>query len=1250
MNTAGIITWPNIDDGDLNPNQTATQYALTDTNYFTDRTFRIRNTANNETLTIFVNGNSPSSSSSQFSFPDFPSGNFNIGPNSNREFTVRYRPVQGGGRTTTITILSNSGNTGSSERTYTFALRGESREGEISLNYNPAAGNDIVITDGASASTARGTDFGQLRVGGGSVANNSRERQFYVRNLENGPGRLRYSDAVIFGTGASHFQLSGLNDGTLGTGNNDNFTITFNPSSPGVKTATFRLQNSDTNEDPYTFSLRGEGTAFAEITVEGKRDQLLTDFDPVLDGSIVTDSANGTRFDNTTVGETRDSIFSVTNDGDRTLTLSDHAITGPGAGAFRLIGVDSSIPIGDSREFVVRFDPASFGTFNAVVTFNTNDSNENPFNFAIRGSGTAPEIAVSGQAQAGSPFENITDGGGNSPAVVNGTDFGTQDISGGAAQKVFRITNTGNTTLNITDRRFIGDNNGEFSVSNLLSLGNRAIAPGSSHNFTLSFDPSSTGVKNVIFEMGTDDPNEDPFTFDLRGEGIGFPEIRVRGRRRAPLATLTQIEDNDSTPREEDGTKMNDTEVGETFNSLFRIHNDGDGALVINSASISGGDGTFRFVGTPNGTIAPNASRDFDIQFVPSEGEDYRATVSFRTNDSSVPTFNFDIEASGLASEILINGRGVASQFGPILDGDTTPRAPDGTDFLTTAVGADEEYQFRIDNTGNKVLRVTDARFIGDTEDEWSWRQLFPALGARTIQPGESHLFWIRFTPSNVGEEIVTFELRNDDPDEDPYTFRLRAEGVGEPEIQIRGLTGLGIPVDIDNGDLNPDQNVTQFGEVAPFTSSTRNFRVVNGGTDVLRISESSSSNPRYTIGGLASSIAPGEADDFTITFTPNSIGEDQRTTISIVDNAGDPPAPPYTFALTGDGDGPLIEVLGGVGLTTRINDGDLFPDDDDGTIFPGRDPASGSVTNTFIIRNRGTKALNIRGNSVITSGNSPSSAFSFARLYRGNPFVNIGAGQSQQFDIIFDPDTEGLITGLVTLETNLDDGVREQYQFAIQGVGLDPNAAPNIEVRGGTGFSQVISSGDTTPREQDSTDFGTFMATDSPRVTSFQVRNTGIQATLNINNVSVLPANTGFSVIPVADGDLEPAENTTFQVRFDPAAATAGSQVAVIRVTSDDPDTSAYVFNIRAEVEVIDDTPLEFSGISRDGDDLVFDVTAPAGVTYRITSSRTMLEGSWTPVPGLTGLNEGTIRIEDVLNSTNEEPKYFYRLERETR
>ena len=111
--------------------------------------------------------------------------------------------------------------------------------------------------------------------------------------------------------------------------------------------------------------------------------------------------------------------------------------------------------------FTITFDPAAAGLRSATVTIANDDSDEDPYVFNIEGTGTAPEIDVSGMGLS------ILGDGSNTPAPADDTDFGSITVASGSVMHTFTISNTGSASLTLSGAPVVmlgGTNSGDFSV------------------------------------------------------------------------------------------------------------------------------------------------------------------------------------------------------------------------------------------------------------------------------------------------------------------------------------------------------------------------------------------------------------------------------------------------------------------------------------------------------------------------------------------------------------------------------------------------------------------------------------------------------------------------------------------------------------------------------------------------------------------------------------------------------------------
>jgi len=240
MNLKQLST--NISDGDT--------YSFTNTNIGsnTDITFTIQNTGNAaRSLTITTPLSITGTNSDQFSIFSQPASS--VASGSSTTFTVRFAPTSEGSKSASIEI----GNNDSDENPYNLNISGAA----IGYPEMDVLGNDLSISDGAnSPNTGDGTNFGTAVLSGETSVHT-----FTIKNTGNGTLHLNGSPRVsISGDGASDFSVTTLPSATVGPNNSTTtFQITFDPSANGARNAEISIDNDDSNENPYNFSISGIG-------------------------------------------------------------------------------------------------------------------------------------------------------------------------------------------------------------------------------------------------------------------------------------------------------------------------------------------------------------------------------------------------------------------------------------------------------------------------------------------------------------------------------------------------------------------------------------------------------------------------------------------------------------------------------------------------------------------------------------------------------------------------------------------------------------------------------------------------------------------------------------------------------------------------------------------------------------------------------------------------------------------------------
>jgi uncharacterized delta-60 repeat protein len=191
-------------------------------------------------------------------------------------------------------------------------------------------------------------------------------------------------------------------EGVVEAGGSAVVSIVFSPSSAIAYAGLLTVQ-SDALAGESTIALSGEGVAPAiSVTGNGVEIQL---------GASTPNLGDHTDFGSVfTLNGTAVRTFTVSNSGSGPLSVGDVSLDGVHAADFTVnTQPEASIAPGDSTTFQITFDPGAIGIRRAVVSFQNNDSEKNPFNFAIQGTGTGIPQSIDSSAFDDRP-RRVSDG------------------------------------------------------------------------------------------------------------------------------------------------------------------------------------------------------------------------------------------------------------------------------------------------------------------------------------------------------------------------------------------------------------------------------------------------------------------------------------------------------------------------------------------------------------------------------------------------------------------------------------------------------------------------------------------------------------------------------------------------------------------------------------------------------------------------------------------------------------------------
>lgn len=536
-------------------------------------------------------------------------------PGQSDEFTVALSTGSPGTKNGSISFSNNDSN----ENPFNFPITGN-------VIAPPAPEITVSLQGGGSISDGQSSsiDFGAIDQGGPGGS-----KTFVVKN--DGDATLTLGTPTL----PSGYSLTSSLAQTLDPGASDTFQVTLSSFAAGTKTGSISFSNNDANENPFNFPIKGTVNAPAapEISVS------------VQGGSSITDgTSNAVSFGTIQQGAAGASkTFVVKNDGNATLTLGTPSVP---AGYSITSSLSTSLAAGASDTFTVTLASDAVGDHNGSISFSTNDTSENPFNFPITGTVAAPsepEISVSVQGGA-----DVTDGQ-SSPVSFGAIDQGAADVS-----MTFVVTNDGNAPLALGTPTVPAG----YSITSSLAT---SLAAGASDTFTVTLSSANLGTQSGSISFATNDSNENPFDIPITGTVVApgappAPEIAVMA---IVDQTATPITDGQSTP-----INFGATPIGQAgAEHAFTVTNAGNAALSLTLGELPAG---FEVVDGLIDNVAPGESDTFTVRVSASApAGPLSGAINIANNDADEDPFDIPIAATvGVATtpepvpveEFVLNG------------------------------------------------------------------------------------------------------------------------------------------------------------------------------------------------------------------------------------------------------------------------------------------------------------------------------------------------------------------------------------------------------------------------------------------------------------------------------------------------------------------------------------------------------------------------------------------------------------------
>lgn len=224
------------------------------------------------------------------------------------------------------------------------------------------------------------------------------------------------------------------------------------------------------------------------------------------------------------------------------------------------------------------------------------------------------------------------------------------------------------------------------------------------------------------------------------------------------LQAIQVVEDEVETPRisvNREEIDFGNVQAGLTEEQTVSIANTGNAALGINNLSLAGTDSSAFLQTSSCTTVAPGASCDVTVTYVPSGEGSQSATLNIESSDADTPLV-----------EVSLSGNSVLA---PVPEISVTPEA---LDLGTVLIGETVSGQIDIANVGTESLTITGINLSDDELSEFQQTN-----DCTTVAPDQSCAVSVNFTAAAEGSRSAVLTILSDDPDQPEITVNLNGRG-----------------------------------------------------------------------------------------------------------------------------------------------------------------------------------------------------------------------------------------------------------------------------------------------------------------------------------------------------------------------------------------------------------------------------------------------------------------------------------------
>ncbi|MFO1486771.1 MAG: choice-of-anchor D domain-containing protein [Verrucomicrobiaceae bacterium] len=719
----------------------------------------------------------------------------------------------------------------------------------------------------------------------------SAQKTFTIRN--DGTANLSGLAVTVDGTAAGDFSAGSLGSNDLAPGASTTFTVTFTPSTTGLRSASLHIASNDEDENPFDIALDGTGVS-PEITIEQPAGTALVDGTANVDfGTRIVGSLPATR------------TFTLRNDGTATLNSIGLTIDGAQSTDFTVSPpLPATLAPGASTTFTVSFTPGASGSRTAALHIASSDADENPFDITVSGTGVLP----------GALDPSFGTGGKVTTAIGSGDDV----VRAIAVQADGKIVLAGESNISGGDDFALARYNADGTLDTTFGTGGKVTTPFAgtldwARSVAIQPDGKIVAAGSSGSGSGTDDfavarylangtldttfSGDGKFTVSLGGnDDVSALCLQPDGKIVVVGSVYTSTSNVGVIRLNTDGTLDNTFSGDGILLTTFGGNDNGTSvALQADGKIVIGG---YSFLGSPtNGKILItrlNADGTLDSGF--GTGGKVNTDTGFNT-----PIYALMVRPDGRI--LLGGGRLNGSNWDFLLASYTTAGAVDtsfgASGLKVTSLGGNETIAGLTRQPNGKIIAIGTSNAAGTNDfalvrylDDGTPDSSFGVSGTSLVPVGSGSDVGSCVAMQSDGYILAAGHAHNGS-NNDFALVRIAGDPL-VPEISVEQPAGAALTDAVSS---------VSFGALAGSGSQVQTFTIRNDGTATLTLGTLSidgAQSSEFAIDALGTNVlAPGASTTFTVTFTPGALGA-RTDALHIASDDSD--ENPFDIALAGTG------------------------------------------------------------------------------------------------------------------------------------------------------------------------------------------------------------------------------------------------------------------------------------------------------------------------------------------------------------